>query len=186
MSWPTGWREALLRETGIPVTQFALDVLASWCQSTPTEPWTNNPLGLPAKGNSAPQALNTPYALFHTTGRFRKAFTALLETTPGKDLRLVLTHGTSHGQAWRTINGMSLPANVTETDYPSALLDRLTDDYRATLTDVKPDQRKTAGAQLASPKTHDDMRSQQRALHEAVTTFNKGSEAMAHIARRLG
>lgn len=184
--WPSGWQRAALKHAGITPTDFAESIMTAWCKSTPTDPWTNNPIGLPAHENGAPRALDTRYALFHTTTQFRDAFKRLLASPQAAELRLILTEGSGHGQAWREISQLGLPASDTETDYPSAILDMLDTKYRATLTQVEPKDRK--GQVRTTRNSIDSMAvgRQQRALYEAARTGMQGAAAMGHIVRRLG
>lgn len=139
--WPTNWREEALRAAGVPVTQHALDVLSAWFKATPTQAWTNNPLGLPAQGNNAPTALSTPYAAFPTYEHFRQAFKTLAHNTPGKILIHVLLDEGNYAGAWRAINALNLPATKSEPDYPAPLLDMVEAKYRNKLQTVKPEDR---------------------------------------------
>lgn len=143
--WPSGWIEALLTHAGIPITPFAVQVMTLWHKSTPTAPWTNNPLGAPWKDSGHPRALNTDYALFPTTHAFREYMKGVLSEGNNRVLRETLTIHDSHAKAWRAISGLKWPAAQTETDWPSALLDVIEDKYRATLQTAQQTDRKTAG-----------------------------------------
>lgn len=184
--WSSGWKEATLRHAEIPVTDFATTVLTAWASSTPTQPWTNNPLGMPAHGNNVPRALNTPYGLFPTMGAFRQAFARLLKTNSGVSLSRVLAAGDDLPDAWRAIHALGFPANRTETDYPVTLLDMLEDDYRAKMATRPVAKRRTVGTGKARPEVHDAMRAQSYAIAYASRAFDNGSAAIAHIMRRLG
>lgn len=143
--WPSGWIEALLTHAGIPITPFAVQVMTLWHKSTPTAPWTNNPLGAPWKDSGHPRALNTDYALFPTTHAFREYMKGVLSEGNNRVLREALTIHDSHAKAWRAISGLKWPAAKTETDWPSALLDAIEDKYRAKLQTTEPSQRKGSG-----------------------------------------
>lgn len=145
-TWPTGWQAATLRAAGIPKTQFALDVLSAWQQSTPTAPWTNNPLGIPAKGSGAKAALNTPYAAFATIGNFRTVFKRLMSSGDGKAVTQSLIEAQSYAATWRDIHALSWPGNRTESEYPVKLMDLVTAAYEEAA-------RKKAAAKTASPTT---------------------------------
>lgn len=183
-AWPTGWREATLRASGIPVSQFALDVLSAWQQSTPTEAWTSNPLGMPARETGMPRALNTPYAVFTGMGAFIDTFKRFIKTKRGAGLLHTLISASRLSDAWREIHGLSWPANDTETDYPTVLLDMVEQTYRTKLMTKPAADRKSVGTALASPQVHEAVRLQGYALHDAAKHFNSGHEAIAAIIRR--
>jgi hypothetical protein len=183
--WPEGWRERVLRQTGVPKTQFALDVLSAWRQSTPTEPWTNNPLGMPARGSNVPRALDTQYGAFVTINAFADAFKHAMKLPQNQNLVHVLIAADSLTAAWREIHGLGWPANATETDYPAVLLDMVEQAFRDKINAVAKRERKTAGTQLASPAQHADIRSQGYALHHAAKHFADGKKAIDFIVRRL-
>lgn|SRR5487761_129025 len=184
--WTQAWRERVLRAGGVPVTQYALDVLSAWRRSTPTEPWTNNPLGHPARGSGAPEALDTPYAMFPTINDFTAAMKRLLKSPAGKQLLHTLITSDSYATAWREIHALKWPANLTESDYPAVLLDMVEQTYRDKLSRTSKEKRKTAGTQQASPDVHMAVRQQGYALHDAMTSFGDGRKAIAHIVRSLG
>lgn len=184
-AWPAGWREHALRAAEIPITQFALDVLHLWERATPTDRWTNNPLGIPSHGFSAPRALKSPYAAFPTMQVFYKAFSTASHAGNGKPLFTMLSTQDKHSEAWRVVHSLKWPANDTETDYPSTLLDRLTDDVIAKMKVSKPSERKTVGITTDTASQHKMVHAQSQALHHAVSHITSASEAIAHIVRRL-
>lgn len=184
--WSSGWKEATLRHVEVPVSDFAITVLTAWTNATPTQPWTNNPIGMPAHGNNVPRALNTPYAAFPTMGAFRQAFARLLKTNRGVNLAGLISAGDDMPATWRAIHALGFPANQTETDYPSSLLDMLEDDYRAKMATRPVAKRQTVGNAKARPEIHEAMRAQSYAVAYAATAFQNGSAAIAHVMRRLG
>lgn len=184
--WPDDWRQRVLRAAGIPVTQWALDVLSAWRKSTPTEPWTNNPLGYPFTGSKANRALNTPYAAFATIGNFADAMKRLLKSNRGTPLLHVLISADSLASAWREIHALKWPANLTETDYPSVLLDMVEETYRTKIQTTTKAQRRGTGSTMAAPAVHEATRAQGMALHHAATAFKDGREAIQFVIRRLG
>jgi len=186
IGWPSGWREATLRAAGIPVSQFALDVLAAWQRSTPVVPATYNPLGMPAKGTSNVNYLKTPYALFSGVGSFTKAFATFASSNKGAELLHALTAAESLSDVYRAIHALGWPANKTETDYPSALLDMLEANYRAKLATRTVATRTTSGIVQAPPSVHAAVRQQAAVLHHAATQFSDASKAIRHIVRGLG
>lgn len=186
IGWVSGWREATLRAAGIPVSQFALDVLTAWNRSTPVVPATYNPLGMPAKGTSNVSYLTTPYALFSGIGAFTTAMSKFLSTSKGAELAHALNAAESLSDAYRAIHALGWPATKTETDYPSALLDMLEEQYRAKMATRTPANRKTSGAVSAPPQVHAAVRQQARVLHTAATQFSDAAKAIGYIAKGLG
>lgn len=186
IGWPSGWREATLRAAGITVSQFALDVLSAWQKSTPVVPATYNPLGMPAKGTSNVRYLGTLYALFPGMGSFTTAMAAFLSTSKGAELAHSLEAAESFSDAYRAIHALGWPANKTETDYPSVLLDMLEASYRAKVATRTKAKRQTSGIVQAPPAVHAAVRQQAAILHTAATQFSDASKAISHIAKGLG
>lgn len=184
-TWPDGWREALLDAAGIPQSQFALDVLNHWAQATPTGRWTNNPLGMPAAGYGAPKVFNTPYAAFPTPEAFRKAFTTAVHAGAGKPLFSALATQDKLSVAWRAINSLKWPGNLTETDYPATLLDAVTDGSVAKLKVSPKKARKTVGTAPRVTDVHAAIRAQNQALHHAVTHIQDATQAMNYVIKRM-
>ncbi len=183
--WQQSWRETTLRVADIPKSDFALQVLSAWRRSTPVEPWTYNPLGMPAHGNNVPRALNSPYGLFTSMTAFSSAFGKFTKTRHGLAVAGVLASGDSLAEAWREIHALGWPATTTEEDWPAALLDMIESDYRAKVTRRQDASPKTTGVTSASPAAHEAMRQQAAALHYAAGAFNSGAAAIQHIMRRL-
>ena len=132
--WPQDWQKRTLRAMDIPVTQWAIDVLTAWQRSTPTMPWTNNPLGMPYRPYGQNRALDTPYGMFSSINLFAKAMGKFALTKPGIQLVNTLANASSLGSAWRDIHTLNWPAVKTETDYPHMLLDMVEESYRSKLS----------------------------------------------------
>lgn len=184
-SWPTGWREATLRAAGIPKTQFALDVLAAWQQSTPTEPWTNNPLGMPSKRDGTMSALYSLYAYFNTMVAFRDEFKRFTKSTKGRNVLDALLLGQSYSDAWREIHALAWPGNETESEYPVKLMDMVEAAYTSKTQHKTRDMPTTSGSTHAPPDVHDAMRRQGHLLHHAANSFSNASDAIAHIMKGM-
>lgn len=184
-NWPDGWREALLGSAGIEVTQFALDVLNHWQEATPTQRWTNNPIGMPAAGYNAPKAFNSAYAAFPTPEALRKAFNLALLKPEGKVLRHALAAQDKLTVAWRAIHGLNWPANLTETDYPATILDAVTDGSTAKLKISKKADRKTVGTVDTVTDVHGMIAAQGQALHHAVNNISNATDAIGYVIRRM-
>lgn len=183
--WETGWREYALRHAGLEPTQFAVNVLQDWMESTPTQPWTNNPLGFPQHGYAPTRALKSPYAAFPTMPHFHDAFKRLLSTKNAHELRLSLSGDGAYAEVWRAVNSLKWPANGTETDYPSRVLDRVDAEYREKIQSKPPEERSTVGLTPVSSRAHHDSARQLLALHHAATRFDNLNAAMQHIQRSM-
>lgn len=175
-----------MRAAGLPVSQFALDVLSAWNKSTPVVPATYNPLGMPAKGTSNVPYLGTPYALFSGIGAFTTAMSKFLASSKGAELRHTLDAGESLSDAYRAIHALGWPATKTETDYPSALLDMLEAQYRAKMATRAVADRKTTGTVQAPSAVHAAVRQQAAVLHHAATQFSDAAKAISYTVRGLG
>lgn len=185
IDWPTSWREDLLRHAGIPVSRFALDVLSAWEKSTPTQPWTNNPLGLSAQQTGMPPALNTPYAVFPSHGHFRISFGRMIQQQPGSDVALALLNEGDHAGMWRAISRLDLPSGKTETDYPAHLMDMIEGKYRAKLKPTKQSKRKSTGGGEPVVNPHHPVILAAKRLHKASAEFQSLNEAIRHITKGL-
>lgn len=178
-TWPTSWREMALDRIGVEVTAHALNVLRDWHLSTPTEPWTNNPLGLPAMGNDVPQAMGTPYGAFPTHRSFREALVRVADAGGSMPLRHALHEDTSIARAWRTINSLNLPGNDTETDYPALLLDRADESYRSkAMTAIATDRKSMGRGMPADDGSH--------YVAKAVDGILKSTVNMHDLDRAIG
>ena len=143
--YPDGWREALISDLGLDPSDFLVSVFRAWQESTPLQPYVNNPFGMPYVSGVIPQLQNSGYALFRDMAQFRAAFVAFVKGGHGLALRKALADANSLPAVYRAIHGLNWPGNKTETDYPSGILDLMTDDDRSKLQTRSPDQRKTAG-----------------------------------------
>lgn len=186
MMWPTNWRAQTLQAAKIPVTQFTRDVLAAWNKSTPLEPWTNNPLGIPALRSGYPPVHNTAYARYPSMRQFYVAFGRIASSKNGRELRHALELGEKLSEAWRAIHGLNWPANHTEQDYPHVLLDMVEASYRAKVTDRTTQPPKSTGVVQASPQVHAAVAAQSSALYDAARFFDDASAGLRHIVERIG
>ena len=145
--WPDGWITALLKDADIPVTAFAIKVTSAWMMSTPMLAYTNNPLGMPAIKGVTAELMRTGYAIFATMPLMRAQFAQFIKSQAGHALHESLAVSESFAAAYRAIHALPWPANKTETDWPSAVLDLTTESTRnrlATTRDAA--DRKTSGA----------------------------------------
>jgi len=183
--WPSSWRESLLRASGIPKTQFALDVLAAWQKSTPLESYSNNPLGMPRSSRSVPSWQDTEYAAYPTMQHFYAAFKRLVSTGQGRAILHVLIAADDHAATWREIHALNWPATKTEQDYPHLVLDMVEQKYRDRLTSRRTGDSKGTGIVTAHPSVHSNVRAQAAALYEVAQKFDDAGSAFEYIARRL-
>lgn len=184
-SWPTGWQRNVLRASGVPVTQFALDVISAWQKGTPTEPWTNNPLGMAASGSGAPAALHTPYAAFPSMQAFQDAFKRALSAGQGHSVQESLIMGQSYADAWREIHGLCWPANKTESEYPCPLMDLVSAAYTDKLSAPSRPPSTTTGSTHAPPEVHAAMRKQAQLLNQAANHIDGAAAGMAHVIKGM-
>lgn len=143
--YPDGWREALISDLGLDPSDFLMGVFRAWQESTPLQPYVNNPFGMPYVSGVTARLQNSGYAMFRDMSQFRTAFVAFVKGGHGAALRKSLVAGESLPDVYRAIHGLGWPANSTESDYPSALLDLMPEDERSELQTVDPDQRRTSG-----------------------------------------
>lgn len=183
--WPTNWRQEALRAIGVPVTQHALDVLSAWFKSTPTQPWTNNPLGLAADANGAPRAMGTDYAAFPSHEHFRQALKSLAHGHADKALIHVLLDDGDVAAAWRVINSMPIPGTKTESDYPAELLDMVSDKYRDKLQTVPKSQRRSLGPGPGQASPHHPILVSARRLSDASHNAQGLEQAIRNLLKGL-
>jgi hypothetical protein len=175
--WESNWAGFLAQETGSADVPFTTQVFLLWNKSTPLEPWTNNPLGMPRTTKYAFRVLSTEYGAFTSMKLFRSAFLQFLASTPGRSLRDALLLQDRLAPAWRAIHDLRWPAVLTETDYPSAIMDAIEAPVRARLKPTAPDQRTTSG--LIGPATQPSPASESTAHQSAQQRADIASAAQA-------
>lgn len=180
-TWPTAWRELTLVHINVPVSQHAMDVLRDWHLSTPTQPWTNNPLGLPAAGNGVPEALGTPYGAFPTHAAFRTALKRIADDGGHMPLVHALHQDATVAKAWRTISALGLPGSSTETDYPAVLLDRVSESYRAKLQTVPTEGRKSMGPGPGPVDMSHPVLQAAQGIHHATNNMHDLNQAIRYL-----
>lgn len=185
MQWPDGWREAALREIGVPVTQHALDVLNAWEQSTPTKPWTNNPLGLRHGRRGSVKVFDTELAAFQSHADFRAELKRVAHSTYGKPLIHALLDEGDLAGAWRVIHDLNLPSNLTETDYPSALMDMVEGKYRSNIGGDSSGSRKSHGPGRDAPNPHHPVQKLSVATRKATADVIDLRKALDNLMKGL-
>jgi len=183
--WPDGWITATLKEADLPVTDFTRKVMQTWQQSTPMLPYTNNPIGMPAVKGQTGELMRTGYAMFATMPMFREAFARFVMSSAGRALRDAMGLSEKYPAAWRAIHVLPWPANKTETDWPSALLDLTSESYRnkaQTASDTA--DRKTSGAIGNQTGFGTLTGSSGRAAATAVTAIQQATDAVRNMPGR--
>jgi hypothetical protein len=116
--WATTWPKKALLAAGIEPTVYAIKAVTLWHKSTPTDPWSINPLGIPAMGYTRRTIPHTAYAMFNTYAEFSKAFAKAMSQERNGYIGVLLSTGESTAKLWREINALKWPAAETENDYP--------------------------------------------------------------------
>jgi len=184
--WPTRWRQQVLEDLGIEVTQHGLDVLNAWRKSTPLEPYSNNPLGLDARKASVPSVANTNYAQFRSMSHFRSEMVKLGQTSSGRKVKAALTEGATFSEAWRAIRSLNTPGKHLEDDYPTHVLEMAAKKYEENAPRKVAGRKKTTGTVGKNPTPHEGARMQAAALHHAAKNFTDHTKAITYIVKRLG
>lgn len=184
-NWDDGWQIQALKVADIPVTDFAVQVLTLWASATPTQRWTNNPLGIPSAGFSAQRAGNTAYAAFPTMAAFNAALKLEAHSKSGKPLYTALAAQDKLSVAWRAIHALGWPANGTETDYPSTILDAVTDASTAAMKASKPGARKTVGLADTRSNVHAVIQTHGQSFYQSAANINGASRALSTALGRV-
>jgi hypothetical protein len=185
-SWPGTWRQQALTAAGVPVTGSTLVIMKAWKDSTPLQPYTNNPIGMPAGSSGAPALLNTKYALFPTMQQFYSAFGTFMSTYQGRQIALDMTSDTPYPKTWRGISSLNWPASSTETDYPSALLDMTSEEYRKSVNATVTDSRKTSGEIAPRTESAALVIDNARSLAQAGQAIADVGKLTNHLLRKHG
>lgn len=177
-NWPDGWQRQALETASIPVTDFAIQVLTLWAQATPTDRWTNNPLGIPAFGYATQRAFSSQYAAFPTMTAFAAAFKQAAHAKAGAPLYTALAAQDSLTAAWRAIHGLEWPANGTETDYPATILDVVDQAARDAMGAKQASQRKTVGLADTRTNVHATIATHGNQIFQSAANVNSASRAL--------
>lgn len=176
-SWPSDWITRALAAGGIEPTGNAIAIMRAWKNSTPLPPLTNNPLGFPAGTRGAPAYLGTRYAIFPSMVAFYAAFGSLAKSGLGRELAAALASERGYAPAWRAISALAWPAKDTETDWPAAVLDLTTADYRQSVKAAAPSARRTSGTIGPTSEEATSALDLMRELHSTVANARNGLEA---------
>jgi hypothetical protein len=183
-SWPDNWKNRVLDTVGIPVTPTAMKILTAWRKSTPLDPWTNNPLGMPASAGRTGIVPNTRYAAFASIGEFYAALGLALRSSQGQEVVAALAGADGYGPAWRAVAALGWPAGLTETDYPAAVLDLAEQAYRESVQTTDPSARKTSGRPRAPAGVQAAMIEQARSVNQAASSISDAGKAVRYLIGR--
>lgn len=183
-SWPSTWKTSTLQNAGIPVTADSLAIMTAWCKSTPLEPYTNNPIGMPSNSPSSARVSSSAYAMFRDMSTFYAEFARFIKTQAGQNVARAMVSDAAFAEAWRAISALGWPGSKTETDYPSALLDITEAKFRASVSTSPKDHRKTSGTVGASAATHNAIRQQTRTMYNLAASMNNAAEASRTFLRK--
>lgn len=184
--WPDGWTTATLKGADLPVSDFTRKALQAWSDSTPILPYTNNPLGMPAVKGKTLELMRTGYAMFVTMGDMRAAFATFVASPAGQALHDALALDEKFSQVWRAVNSLPWPANATETDWPSGVLDLTAESYRDSVASVaSPEDRKTSGVLGTQTAFGAGTAMSSRNAASAVIAIQQATNAVRGIPGRL-
>jgi hypothetical protein len=117
---------------------------------------------------------------------FYAAFKTAVHAGSGKPLLTALAVNEKHSVAWRAINGLNWPGNATETDYPAAVLDRVTEALPKSWKVSAPEDRKTVGNTGTATTAQRNSAIQSAALHHGAHNIVDATRAIDYIVRRMG
>lgn len=182
-NWPDGWREAIIADLDVPQSDFLMSVFQAWQESTPLQPYTNNPFGMPYNLGPVPKLLSTDYGLFRDMAQFRAAFVKFVMSGTGANVRSALLGSESLGPLYRAIHALGWPGNATESDYPSGLLDLMTAPVRNKLQTTSPADRKTAGTVGYSSAQGGGLGMVGNALQQAANSALNAANALNNVRK---
>ena len=148
MSLPSNWTDLALSALATPADDTTRAIMRAWRKSTPLPEFVLNPIGMPAGSRGAAAYLGTGYAIFPSMTAFLVALAAFADTYQGQRLSAAISGESPYPGAWRAINALGWPGGITETDYPSAVLDLAETAYRESVGATPSDERKTSGMAL--------------------------------------
>jgi hypothetical protein len=182
--WPSNWKQQVLASAGIEPTVKSLKAISAWQASTPLDPWTNNPLGMPAKLGAVAKVPGTQYAMFKSITDFYTAFSQFMKSSLGGAIKDALTSDDGYGPVWRAIAATDWPASATETDWPAKVLDLAGQAYIDSVGASGAAQRKSAGKPKAAPAVHEAMRQQAQSVVHATAAFKDATTATRFLIAR--
>lgn len=151
MKWPDGWIQALLDNLDIATTSWSIKILDAWQRSTPLEPWTNNPLGVPTLDGMYPAVQGTLYAAFPSMAMFREDFGSRLVAPPGEAMFDELLAQDDIPAMWRAIHALDWPGTKLEYEYPYEVLKLTSQSYQDSILENGPGHRRSTGVVNPQP-----------------------------------
>jgi hypothetical protein len=182
-AWVSTWKTSALRAAQIEPTPYALKALELWNKSTPTEPWSKNPIGIPSRGYTRRSIPGTPYALFLSYTDFSTAFVKCLQSESQKGLSLLISSGESTAKLWKAIRELNWPGTSTESDYPGAIHEWIGDEYRSKLNIPEKSEYKSSGTTDVSRMNNHRVLQTQRAMITAIQTKQDLAKAILLITK---
>lgn len=184
--WPDGWIPATLMDADLPVTDFTKRALLAWNATTPILPYTNNPLGMPAVKGKTSELMRTGYAMFATMPLFRRAFAEFIASPAGHAVGYAIGASGKYSEVWRAVHVLRWPANTTETDWPSGILDLTSQSYRDQASSVdSPADRTTSGAYGTQTAFGNLAGASSRNAADAAIGIQQATKAMGNMPGRL-
>jgi hypothetical protein len=184
--WASTWPLSALRAAGIEPTPYARRTLALWNKSTPTEPWTRNPIGIPAKGYGVRKVPNTEYALFLSQQEFNDAFVKAMSGEAGGRIPGLIQSGESPAKLWRAVNGLPWPAAKTEGEWPYLLYVEIGEEYRKKLGVKDPQPSRSSGSHGYNPMANMTMHQHMARMGEAISAKLDLASAIRHTLGSSG
>lgn len=182
--WQTGWIESLLESSGIPITPWSIEVMDAWQASTPLEPWTNNPLGIPSDRTVYPAVSGTPYAMFPNMAAFNAVFDVQLNRADNVKLREALMRQDSYADAWRSIHALNWPGTKLEGEYPVEVLKLTSKSFIDSVTRGHGISDKTTGVVNSTGSVAQASNRVQDAARSRVSSILAATKALNNLMRR--
>lgn len=182
--WASNWKHRTLESIGVEVNPDTIRLMSAWLKSTPLDPWTNNPLGMPSSAGRVQSVPGTLYAMFPSIVAFYSAIGAFSKTPDGREIVRAIGGIPQYGPIWRAISATNWPAVKTETDWPYHVLELAGQSYMDSVMSSTSGKRKSAGSPQASPAIHETMRKQAESLNHAASAFTDARSAVRFLIRR--
>lgn len=179
--WASTWDRSALQAAGIEVTAFAKKAMALWNKSTPTEPWSHNPIGIPAGKYGKRKIPGTKYALYLTDADFNAAFSVAIRSERDGAILALLSSGDSVAKLWREINSLDWPAAATENDWPREIREWVGDDYSSKLNMPAKTPHRSTGSTGMSTTSHQAVINSTKAMITAAQTKRDLASAIKFI-----
>jgi hypothetical protein len=121
---------------------------------------------------------------------FYAAFKIEAHSKAGKPLYTALAAQDKLTVAWRAIHTLEWPANMTETDYPSTILDAVTDGSVAAMNVSKSSDRRSVGLGQTRSDVHAVIQTHGQQFDQSAVNISGASRALStnlgRVSRRGG